>query len=282
VIAALAGLSPTLPALALAAAAALAVAAREGRRRTVLNEALHELRRPLQALVLEAPTGHRAGGEGPVEMAAAALARLEREINGEPAAPARAPLLARPLAESALGRWRERAAGAGATLELHWEAGGAAIDADRGDIAAALDNLIDNAIEHGGPRIAVEAARFADMLSLAVVDSGGPPAAGARRPATPPSDGGSPAGRSAARGAHRTAAPSWDGGSPIAHRAAPLRAPDPGDLLARLSGRRRHGHGLRRVRRTAAAHGGRFSLHRGESGTSAVLELPLLGRGGRR
>ncbi len=242
-IAALNGIPPVLPAFALAAAAALAAGAREGRRRMALNEALHELRRPLQALVLQAPAGRRAGGgDGPVEMAAAALTRLEREINGEPAAPQRAPLLARPLAESALGRWRERAAGAGATLELHWEAGGAAIDADRQDIAAALDNLIDNAIEHGGPRIAVEAASFADMLSLAVVDSGD--GAGSGREARP--------------------------------------VPAPRDLLSRLSGRRRHGHGLRRVRRTAAAHGGSFSLHRGESGTSAVLELPLLGRGERR
>jgi signal transduction histidine kinase len=242
VIAALAQLSPTLPAVALAAAAALAVGAREGRRRTALNEALHELRRPLQALVLQAPARQRVDGrEGPVEMAAAALERLDREINGEPAASDRAPLLARPLAESALSRWRERAAGVGATLELHWEAGGAAIDADRQDIAAALDNLIDNAIEHGGPRIAVEAASFADMLSLAVVDSG------------------------------VDAAP---------RREAP-RVAAPNDLLNRLSGRRRHGHGLRRVRRTAAAHGGSFSLHRGESGTSAVLELPLVDRGRR-
>lgn len=243
-IAALAGLPPALVMAVLAAAAALAVGAREGRRRTALNEALHELRRPLQVLVLQAPAPGR-HGEGPVEMAAAALERLERQINGEPAAPERAPLLARPLAEAALGRWRERAAGAGATLELQWEAGGAAIDADRDDIAAALDNLIDNAIEHGGPRIAVAAASFADMLSLAVVDSGAPAEERSRRAGT-------------------------DG------------SPDPDDLLTRLAGRRRHGHGLRRVRRTAAAHGGSFSLHRGESGTSAVLELPLCGRGGRR
>lgn len=242
-IAALLRLSPALPTVVMAAAAALALGAREGRRRLALNEAMHELRRPLQALILQAPGTQRGrGGDGPVEMAAAALERLDREINGEPAAPDRAPLLARPLAESALGRWRERAAGVGATLELHWEADGAAIDADRQEIAEALDNLIDNAIEHGGPQIAVEAASFADMLSLAVVDSGG----GEERRRKPP------------------------------------RAPTTNDLMTRLSGRRRHGHGLRRVRRTAAAHGGSFRLHRGESGTSAVLELPLLDRGGRR
>jgi signal transduction histidine kinase len=222
---------PVMPAMLSAAAAALAVAIRDARRRVALNAALHELRRPLQALVLREST------EGPVGMAAAALTRLEREINGQPVSVARAPVLARPLAEAALRRWRERASGAGATLELRWDAGGAVIDADRQGISEALDNLIDNAIEHGGPRIAVEAARFADVLSLAVVDAGA-----VARPAAEPS----------------------------------------ADLFARISGRRRHGHGLRRVRRTAAAHGGRFDLHRGESGTTAVLELPLAGEERRR
>jgi hypothetical protein len=256
--------APTLPAGALAAAAALALGLREGRRRVALNEALHELRRPLQALVLQAPGRRSGGGDGPVEMAAAALERLDREINGEPVAAERAPLLARPLAESALSRWRERAAGVGASLELRWEAGGAAIDADRRDTAA-LDNLSDNAIEHGGPRIAVEAARFADMLELAVVDSG-------------VRDEGEGPGPCASAPVSGRAAPR----DLVASRRAPRRTQAPNDILTRLSGRRRHGHGLRRVRRTAAAHGGSFSLHRGESGTSAVLELPLSGQGGRR
>jgi hypothetical protein len=50
----------------------------------------------------------------------------------------------------------------------------------------------------------------------------------------------------------------------------------PVELGERLSGRRRHGHGLRVVRRTAAAHGGRFELRCSQSRTEAVLELPLL------
>jgi signal transduction histidine kinase len=277
-------------------AAALVVAIREGRRRAALNAALHELRRPLQVLALQSSSGDgdlgQAGSSdaygdvavagrdpdpnddsspaaadpdrGPVEMAAAALARLEREINGEAVVIDRAPVLARPLAESALRRWRGRAARAGATLELRWNAGGAAIDADRGEIAAALDNLIDNAIEHGGPRIAVEAGRFADMLALAVVDSGVAP-------------------RSAPVRRRRTSFPLlFQSGPPLR---VPDRTPSAGaaaDPLARLSGRRRHGHGLRVVRRTAAAHGGRFDLHRGESGTTAVLALPLLDRERRR
>jgi len=45
----------------------------------------------------------------------------------------------------------------------------------------------------------------------------------------------------------------------------------------RLAGRRRHGHGLRIVRRVAARHGGSFRLRRSPSGTEACLELPLSG-----
>jgi signal transduction histidine kinase len=46
-------------------------------------------------------------------------------------------------------------------------------------------------------------------------------------------------------------------------------------VIARLSGRRRHGHGLAVVRRVASEHRGRFVLHRGDLGTVATLELPL-------
>ena len=46
------------------AGATVAAALREGRRRTVLNEHLHELRRPLQVLALmTAPAGRGVGGE---------------------------------------------------------------------------------------------------------------------------------------------------------------------------------------------------------------------------
>jgi two-component sensor histidine kinase len=58
-----------------------------------------------------------------------------------------------------------------------------------------------------------------------------------------------------------------------APRRREVRAP-----FQRLSGKARHGHGLRLVRRIAARHEGTFALHRGELGTSAVLELPLAGR----
>jgi signal transduction histidine kinase len=199
------------------------------RRRAVLNEAVHELRRPLQALALSAAGG--AEIEQSVQLAAAALERLDREINGGAVADTRVPLRVRPLLESAVARWRRRADLAGGSLELRWRAGDPVVCGDRSGMLQALDNLVLNAIEHGGARIVVEATSGDAGVRVAVVDSGG------ARPAP---------------------------------RLGPAR------LATRLGGRNRRGHGLRVVRRTAAAHGGRFDLRRSRAGTEAVLELPLL------
>ena len=210
-----------------------------GRRRSALNEALHELRRPMQALAL-APGTSAAGGpglEGSVQMAAAALERLEREINGEASPSARVPFAPRPLLAAAVGRWGSRAALAGAGLRLCWRAGDVSVEGDRCAIAQAIDNLIVNAIEHGGTEIVVETEVRSDRLLVAVRDSG--------------------------RGSRPAA-----------------RQESPAELIARLLGHRRRGHGLRVVRRTAAEHGGGFRLRCAEQRTEAVLELPLRRRGG--
>jgi signal transduction histidine kinase len=222
----------------LAAVAALR-SLRVGRRRMALNEALHELRRPLQALALSGPGGQQAATtaiQGSVQMAATALERLEREINGEPVAPARAPVSVRSLLEAAHGRWSPRAALAGGSLSLGPWAGEAMVEGDRCELAQALDNLIVNAIEHGGPEVVVETRARAGRIRVAVVDRGGRSRSDAGRQ--------SPAGP-----------------------------------IARLTGRRRRGHGLRVVRRVAANHGGAFRLRSSEQVTEAVLELPLSGAG---
>lgn len=223
------------PLAASMAAALTAQGLRAGRRRSALNEALHELRRPLQAMALASGSGigGQAAARDSVQLAAVALERLEREVNGGPASSVRGAVACRPLLRSAVGRWKARAALGDGSLELRWSAGEAIVDGDRAQLAQALDNLIVNAIEHGGPSIVVEAHRRGDdRLRVSVADSGR-----ASRPAS--------------------------------------RRDSPAEVIARLSGRRRRGHGLTVVRRVAAEHDGRFALRRSEGGSVAVLELPL-------
>lgn len=146
---------------------------RAGRRRGVLDEALHELRRPLQSLLFAADGG--AAPEvvgGSAHLASLALARLEHEINGGGRAWRREVLMVRPVLEAAVARWGSRAALGGGSLELRWGAGEALVEADRFDLAQALDNLIVNAIEHGGPTVVAAATRERGRLLLAVSDSG--------------------------------------------------------------------------------------------------------------
>jgi signal transduction histidine kinase len=156
------------------AAAVAAQSLRAGRRRSALNEALHELRRPLQAAALAVgpQLGSPAGAGEPIELAAAALKRLEREINGGPLVPPLDSIDAAALARSAVGRWQARVQIAEGSLELRWNAGEARVSGDRSALAQALDNLIVNAIEHGGPTIVVAGRLLEGRLRIAVVDSG--------------------------------------------------------------------------------------------------------------
>ncbi len=226
---------------------------RAGRRRTALNRALHELRRPLQALVLASSAPRPAvaaegslgtgdagpvGSDDPVALTAAALDRLDREINGDSPVPLWGPVDGHALLGSAVGRWQARARVSECSLELRWNAGRAIVDGDRFALAQALDNLIVNAIQHGGSSIVVAGRLRHDRLRIAVADSGR-----ASRPRT--------------------------------------RRESPAEVVARLTGRRRHGHGLAVVRGIANAHRGRFALRRSERGSLAVLELPLADEGPR-
>jgi signal transduction histidine kinase len=151
---------------------------RGGRRRGALNRALHELRRPLQALALGAEDvsrdGGSANGDGPgkLELALAALDDLDHELNGgEPPLRMR-PVVCRTWVEGALGRWRVAAGRSGSPVELRWRAGSATVLADPRRLAQALDNLIVNAIEHGGPPIRVVGSVSGVSVRIEVVDRG--------------------------------------------------------------------------------------------------------------
>lgn len=210
-----------------------------GRRRAALNEALHELRRPLQALALALPTDpeQSPSAASSLRLAVAALEQLDREINGGGGNAAVEEVRVRGLATAAVRRWKGRAALAGGSLALRWEAGDPWIAGHRSELEQALDNLIINAIEHGGPEVDLVVRESAGEVHLVVRDPG-------------------PASRSA------------------------RRRESPAELVARLSGRRRRGHGLRVVRRIASDHGGAFHLRRAVARTEATLCLP--GGHGRR
>ena len=169
------GLIVACPPALTCATVVVADRARRRRRRELLNRALHELRRPLQALVLQAASG--AAGRDQLAQALVALDDIDREVNGRVAPPARAPADARALAADAVRRWRGPAALEGRSLDLRWRANGSRLVCDAAAISRALDNLIANSLEHGRGPILVEGSERAGRLRLTVADgtaAGGP------------------------------------------------------------------------------------------------------------
>jgi signal transduction histidine kinase len=208
-------------------------ALRQGRRRSSLNEAMHELRRPLQTLALSLPAdpcGSEAAGSA-LRMTVAALERLDLEINGGAAETAAVRVSVEPVIASAAARWRARAAADGRSLRVIWDAAEPICGGDGVELAQAVDNLLSNAFEHGRGAVEIGVREEAGFLRVAVRDEGRRGGMSRRR---------SRSGR---------------------------------DRLAR----RRHGHGLKIVRRFAARSGGRFHLRCSAGGAEAQLDLPLAG-----
>jgi signal transduction histidine kinase len=149
----------------------------------MLNRALHELRRPLQALVLmedgsgqPAASPPAASRRGLLEVAASALQDLDGALNGEtPSRPTRR-FSCRELVLAALERWRPSAARSGG-IRVYWDAGPAPVEGDAVQMAQALDNLFANALEHGGPPVVVTGARVAGRIRVTVANAAGAPAA---------------------------------------------------------------------------------------------------------
>lgn len=167
----LAEIAAGLPVAASFAMATGFSAIRDGRRRTSQNEALHELRRPLQALTLALPEDSPAGGS--LRMATAAVDRLDREINGGGEERLEAPVPLRPIVDAAVERWQRRAGRDGRRLTIRWGAGNVYLLGEELGLVQAVDNLINNALEHGGPEVLVEARERAGLLRLSVRDRGG-------------------------------------------------------------------------------------------------------------
>jgi signal transduction histidine kinase len=163
------------------AAALVGDRVRKARRRAALNRALHELRRPLQAMALAPASSGKSPAPAAAELALAALDDLDHEINGSPRALAPRPVACRALVEAAVERWRGPAAEARRSLELRWRAGAVMVMADPCRVSQALDNLLANAIEHGGLRVRVEAATGASRVRISVSNTVLPTPVHARR-----------------------------------------------------------------------------------------------------
>ena len=148
---------------------------RGARRRSALNRALHEVRRPLQALALSAPRHAAAGGiqAGPVWQAISAVGQLDRELNGsKPVEAAHEPVAMRLMTEACVRRAERRAELSGSRVRLRWAGSDALVLGDGPALSGALENLLLNAIEHGGPDIVVNATVVLGHLRLEVIDSG--------------------------------------------------------------------------------------------------------------
>jgi signal transduction histidine kinase len=146
-----------------------------GHKRT-LNRALHELRRPLQALLLMEERGGRpaatppaASRRGLLELATSALQDLDGAVNGE--APARPPrrFSCREAVMACLERWRSQAAQAGG-IRAYWDAGPAMVEGDATRLAQALDNLVSNALEHGDPPVVVTGALVTGRIRITIAN----------------------------------------------------------------------------------------------------------------
>ncbi|HET7122165.1 MAG TPA: ATP-binding protein [Solirubrobacterales bacterium] len=144
---------------------------RAERRRSTLNEALHELRRPLQALALLVREEDDAV-DSTLRLATAALARLDREVNGGGDPASGGPVSIRPLVEAAVERWRPRAAALERSLEARWTGAEVSVPEAGFALAQALDNLISNGLDHGSGTVAVEGRAAAAGLDLIVRDQG--------------------------------------------------------------------------------------------------------------
>src|SRR4051794_4437047 len=196
---------------------------RAGRRRTAINRALHELRRPLQVLALAGPGAAR----GSLDLAFLALDRLDAEVNGSDPPAGVGAARCRAVLESCVARWGSRAALAGGSIGMTWRGSDDARMLAPAEVAQAVDNLIVNALEHGGPSIHLDAKVDDETIRIRVTDNG------------------------------RRSRQRW-------------RAETPGEAVARLTGRRRRGHGFEVVRQLARAQGGRFVFQRSRHSSTAA------------
>jgi two-component system sensor histidine kinase QseC len=152
------------------------------RRLELVAFAAHELRGPATAIGLAATALRREPGglrralafEAEVERLRGGLADLDAARSGRRARAAPAVVPLDRLARATAAGWRPAAAAAGRRLRYDWQAGPAAVMADRGRLAQAFGNLVANALEHGSGTVEVRGRRCEGAVVVEVVDGGAP------------------------------------------------------------------------------------------------------------
>ncbi len=147
--------------LALTLAVGLWLRGRLRLRRRRIREAIHELRRPLQAVVL---AGDPAGDDPLMAQLRAAMSDLEAAIAGRAGPRRRRPVALAELLDDAATRWRRMPA----AVHVEPASAGALLEADRVRVGMALDNLIANGLEHGQGAVEVAASVSDQSLRLEV------------------------------------------------------------------------------------------------------------------
>ncbi len=154
----------TLAAWLLAAGVLVACRARERRRIRSLREAVHELRRPLQALALGA---ERTDEDPLVAQLRTALADLDDAVAGRRPCARRESFSLAELLEDARRRWVAR----DGSVRVEGAAEAVRLEADRVHLGMAVDNLIANGLEHGRGPVEL-GARVSDGSLLLEVRNG--------------------------------------------------------------------------------------------------------------
>ena len=164
---------------ALAGALAL-LCARRARRLELVARADHELRGPVCALGLavEALARHpelrrrAAALDAHLDRLRLGLADLAAAREGRRAAGRPTETRIDRVALAATDAWTPAARARGSEISFEWKAGPLVAHADRARLSQALGNLLANAVEHGGERIAVVGERDGEGVRITVRDSG--------------------------------------------------------------------------------------------------------------
>ena len=177
-----AALSGWFVAAAMFASVLLAVRVLAGRSEA-LARACHELRGPLTTVRLGLSLATRPGGLSAEQIAAldTELGRATLALEDLARVTVRSPRVAMPRLErvalqrligDAVVAAAGRAAAAGARVSGGWDGPEEVVWGDRLRLAQALDNLIANAVEHGGGEVRVRGTRRGSRIQVVVDDDG--------------------------------------------------------------------------------------------------------------